>query len=244
MTRVLIIARSPLAEQELECTLQRSFDEVFCSSELMKEVEKYSLVTQYFSVVIFSDTISTSEMATYLPYFKKLGLSILRKGQKEQLKTTEYTYLIDEIDDWFDEQTSPNVLIEKIVKLDNKSQKNRIPNLRIIESVQKSIVKRDQVIIYFTKNERKLLYYLYKSKGKCVSRRELCQLMWGEEISNSSLSQLSTLVAHVREKLTHVGFEELWIKTIWGRGYILSDEFIDYLSQNNTFSKGRVSKLL
>ena len=52
MTRVLIIARSPLAEQELECTLQRSFDEVFCSSELMKEVEKYSLVTQYFSVVI------------------------------------------------------------------------------------------------------------------------------------------------------------------------------------------------
>ena len=40
--------------------------------------------------------------------------------------------------------------------------------------------------------------------------------MWGEEISNSSLSQLSTLVAHVREKLTHVGFEELWIKTIWG----------------------------
>ena len=39
MTRVLIIARSPLAEQELECTLQRSFDEVFCSSELMKEVE-------------------------------------------------------------------------------------------------------------------------------------------------------------------------------------------------------------
>ena len=62
-------------------------------------------------------------MATYLPYFKKLGLSILRKGQKEQLKTTEYTYLIDEIDDWFDEQTSPNVLIEKIVKLDNKSQK-------------------------------------------------------------------------------------------------------------------------
>lgn len=97
--------------------------------------------------------------------------------------------------------------------------KNRIPNLRIIESVQKSIVKRDQVIIYFTKNERKLLYYLYKSKGKCVSRRELCQLMWGEEISNSSLSQLSTLVAHVREKLTHVGFEELWIKRFGERLY-------------------------
>ena len=122
MTRVLIIARSPLAEQELECTLQRSFDEVFCSSEL-KRGRKILVSYSIFFSGHFSDTISTSEMATYLPYFKKLGLSILRKGQKEQLKTTEYTYLIDEIDDWFDEQTSPNVLIEKIVKLDNKSQK-------------------------------------------------------------------------------------------------------------------------
>lgn len=41
----------------------------------------------------------------------------------------------------------------------------------------------------------------------------------GEEISNSSLSQLSTLVAHVREKLTHVGFEELWIKRFGERLY-------------------------
>ena len=41
----------------------------------------------------------------------------------------------------------------------------------------------------------------------------------GREISNSSLSQLSTLVAHVREKLTHVGFEELWIKRFGERLY-------------------------
>ena len=95
----------------MECTLQRSFDEGLCSSELMKEVEKYSLVTQYFQwsfLVIQSPPV---EMATYLPYFKNWACLFCERTE-EQLKTTEYTYLIDEIDDWFDEQTSPNVLIE------------------------------------------------------------------------------------------------------------------------------------
>lgn len=237
MPRVLILSKNSLAEQKLQCRLQRSISEVFCSSELLQKAETYSLVIQYFSVVIFSDTISTIEMATYLPYFKKMGLSILRKGQKEDLKSSEFGYLTELIDDWIDEQTPLNILIEQIVNLAIETKKNSESNFYHLDWIQESLKRRDQVITHFSNNERKLLYHLYAAKGIVVSRMELCHLIWEDNATNSHLSQLSTLVAHIREKLINLDLEESWIKTFWGRGYILSSEFIDYLSQSNLFQE-------
>lgn len=124
MTRVLIITKNLLAEQSLQSILQRSNDEVYCSSDLMLDAQLSPQIIKYFSLVIFSDTISTLEVSKYYSAFKKNGLALLRKGRKNDLKNSECSYLIDEIDDWIDPETTDIEVIEKIAKWTSSQTKS------------------------------------------------------------------------------------------------------------------------
>ena len=100
MTRVLIVTKNLLAEQSLQDVLQRSDIEVYCSNDLMNDTIFLSQIVKYFSMVIFSDTVSNFEISKYYSFFQKEGLLILRKGNKEDLKNSDFSYLLNEISAW------------------------------------------------------------------------------------------------------------------------------------------------
>ncbi|MBO0452888.1 winged helix-turn-helix domain-containing protein [Candidatus Enterococcus murrayae] len=222
MAKILIITKNPLAEQELQLALQKINDEVFCTSSLLEQIDFYPEVAGYFSIAILSETISSLELSKYLVSLKRKGLLLIRKGSQDQLKETDLDWMISEIDEWFTDQTPMEDFIEKIAQL-----KEQIGELKSdVGKTYKKFISR------LTKNERKVVYFLYKAKGAQLSREKLCEEVWGTGVNTSNVCQLSFLVSCIREKMVNAGFNENELKTMWGRGYQLGDLLVSLLNKN------------
>lgn len=223
MVRVLIITRNVLAEQDLQIKLQRSNFEVYCSFDLLFDAQTSSKIIDYFSVVIFSDTISNLEFSRCYSIFKKRGLSILRKGNRNDLINSEFSYLIDSIDDWIDSNISNVNVTEKISQFTNKRS--------ITDSVpyefddRKKEINAEKFYFSLSANEKKFLYHLYqtKKKGEYLSREKLATLIWESNPTNSNYCQLSNLANRINQKLRLCHFPEGELTTSWKKGYFIGD---------------------
>lgn len=221
MGRILILTKNLLAEQELQLTLQRSNEEVYCSFNLLINIEKHLRVISYFSVIIFSDTVSTQEFVKFHSLFKKTNQLIIRKGNMSIMKNSEYSYLTDTVDYWIDSNGTSVDVNNKISTLTDTISNSE----KKMESIKEVPRSNTSVGIFFSSlsmNEKKLLYHLVKATGGPVSRPELCYLLWGTELSSSQLSQLSSLRKRICRKLAGSNFSEDDLTISWKKGYLLS----------------------
>lgn len=70
-----------------------------------------------------------------------------------------------------------------------------------------------------TKNELKILYYLFKNAGKICNRANIVEFLWDNQLYVDD-NALSVNVNRIREKLTGIGLEN-FIKTRHRQGYTL-----------------------
>jgi len=71
--------------------------------------------------------------------------------------------------------------------------------------------------IELTKTELKIMYYLFSHSEKIVSRLELVEYLWDNEIHIDD-NTLSVNIMRIREKLYNIGINNL-IQTKRGMGY-------------------------
>lgn len=70
-----------------------------------------------------------------------------------------------------------------------------------------------------TKNELKILYYLFKNAGKICSRGDIVEFLWDNQLYVDD-NALSVNINRIREKLAGIGLEN-FIKTRHRQGYTL-----------------------
>lgn len=70
--------------------------------------------------------------------------------------------------------------------------------------------------------EFKLLCYLAENKNRIISKDELFRKVWGDVITGDGT--LNVHIRHLREKIEENPNEPIYIKTIWGTGYMLEDQ--------------------
>ena len=70
-----------------------------------------------------------------------------------------------------------------------------------------------------TKNESKILYYLFKNAGKICSRNDIVDFLWDNQLYVDD-NALSVNIGRIREKLSALGLEN-FIKTKHRQGYTL-----------------------
>jgi DNA-binding response OmpR family regulator len=70
-----------------------------------------------------------------------------------------------------------------------------------------------------SKNERKVLTLLASDMETPYSREKICFHIWNEKSSKSNLSQLSSIVRRINQKLSTDNENTLMISTLWGKGY-------------------------
>lgn len=69
--------------------------------------------------------------------------------------------------------------------------------------------------------EYKLLYYLYKNRGKVVSKDDLLRDVWEGAYLNEGT--IAVHIRHLREKIEADPKEPQLIKTVWGVGYMMEE---------------------
>ena len=70
-----------------------------------------------------------------------------------------------------------------------------------------------------TKNELKILYYLFKNAGKICSRGDIVEFLWDNQLYVDD-NALSVNINRIREKLAGIGLKD-FIKTKYRQGYTL-----------------------
>lgn len=89
-----------------------------------------------------------------------------------------------------------------------------------LNTADNSLIYNDEKID-LTKNEYRILFCLFESKGKVVSREKLMEKLW-EGDSFVDENTLTVNVNRLRKKLAEKGLDEL-ITTKFGVGYMIAD---------------------
>ena len=85
--------------------------------------------------------------------------------------------------------------------------------------LEKSTIEHEGHSVELTKNESKILFYLFKHAGMICSRPDLIEYLWDNQLYVDD-NALSVNVNRIRDKLSRIGLDD-FIKTKHRQGYML-----------------------
>ncbi|MEO1770297.1 helix-turn-helix domain-containing protein [Candidatus Enterococcus ferrettii] len=238
MQQILLLTKNVLSEERLQRNLQVLNYEVFGTSSFL-ELNRYSQINEqfleYFQFVILSKTVSNEEIYEILPTLKRHKLTIIRVFEAEPTEKGK-AFLEDAgIKHWIIEDSPSELLREKMQQAllsdtypttqGNNESDNGVPFNR-----QKVEIKLANVIKHLSKQETEFFKIIFSAMSQPVTREELCERLWGDKTTNSHLSTLSSLSKRIEQKFNKNGFPGSIVKTQWGDGYTLSNEFSDQVA--------------
>lgn len=118
---------------------------------------------------------------------------------------------------------NPAILLAKIAALLKKAY--RSPQTEIYVWKEATLHLESSMIEYkgqkaeLTKNELKILYYLFKNAGKICSRNDIVDFLWDNQLYVDD-NALSVNITRIRDKLAAIGLVD-FIKTKHRQGYTL-----------------------
>lgn len=225
MGHVLILTRNILSDGELQEKLQYLNYEVFCSASLFDyliQQRSYPELMNHFHIIIFSETVSNAEINFLLPLFEGRKNLLFRKtgeaSETDELLNTKEIVTIN---------LTMDSLREKL--MDSKFRHSDVSNFKKIGAEysfnDKIKIPEQLAQLNLSKLEEKVFNELYHSNGEVITREALCNKLWGTGVTNSHLSHLSSIIKKLRTKIEKMNLSDEAIKTVWGEGYQLSEDF-------------------
>lgn len=125
-------------------------------------------------------------------------------------------------DDYIEKPYNVPVLLARIQNLLNRvyaknQTESKVEYKGITLDILKSQIEYNEKEIELTKTEIKTLYYLFKNTDRIISRTDIIDYLWDNEVYADDNS-LSVVMTRLREKLKEIGVENL-IETKRGQGY-------------------------
>ncbi|MCL2818938.1 MAG: response regulator transcription factor [Actinomycetia bacterium] len=130
-------------------------------------------------------------------------------------------------DDYIQKPYALSVLLAKVkavlkrYKKDDDAQ-SLLDFGRLRIDVARRTVTLDDHVIDLKAMEYKLLLYLAQNEKRIVTKEELFRKVWGEVITGDNT--LNVHIRHLREKIEKDPQDPLFIKTVWGTGYVFSGD--------------------
>ena len=222
MSQILLLTNNPLNEQAFEVRLRQLGHEVFTSKLMinlcLSQNSKHDII-HMFDLIILSETLANVEVKELLGTLSTSATPILRKSDERLEETDLEEWKEQGLTEWIVSQPTLEVLREKLSCEKVRKEGN-------IVFLPKAEDKRPMSGFSLSGGEVKLFQLLFQQK-KTVPREEICLRMWNRGKSNSSMSQLSVMVKHLKDKLAGQGIEGPIIETCWGRGYRLHESVYD-----------------
>ncbi|HJB15546.1 MAG TPA: response regulator transcription factor [Candidatus Blautia excrementipullorum] len=115
------------------------------------------------------------------------------------------------------------ILLAKIASLLKRAypvqQSEQMAYRGAVLHLESSSLDYDGQSVELTKNELKILYYLFKNAGKICSRGDMVEFLWDNQLYVDD-NALSVNINRIREKLAGIGLKD-FIKTKHRQGYTI-----------------------
>ncbi len=210
---------------------------------------KTSYVTSYADAVAFLEKCDVSLLLLDINLGEKSGFDLCRKIRENydlpiffiSARTSDDDVLIALNiggDDYIKKPYTLSVLLAKVKAAVSRYDRTRNPAhaVRNFQKNEDGLVKLTGEV-YLNTNMRKiiadgreitlmaleykLLYYLYKNRGRVVSKDDLLRDVWENAYINEGT--IAVHIRHLREKIEADPKEPQLIKTVWGVGYLMEE---------------------
>ncbi|MBO1305753.1 winged helix-turn-helix domain-containing protein [Enterococcus sp. 669A] len=234
MQHALILTKNILPEESLVKKLQRMSYETLCSTDLLSRLAhpSTSAVLSYFQWVLLSESLCNHEVESILQQLTGYPLIMVRVTENYPNEEDQAFWKERGLSDWLEKDAGFEETREKLSALQQQRQQeiesgNRILSFPTGESAANGSTTLEDLYDRFSKTEKRVFEYLVKaySEQGVSSRKELCEHLWREGDTPSNMSQLSCLINKLKRKCEMQGIQGEIVTTLWGRGYMLSDEF-------------------
>lgn len=226
MKQIVILTRNITAEMPFQEKLQLLGYEVFCSNMILEALlQRRNLNSlSIFKIVIFSESVSDEEVIQIL--------SVLPENIKsfridEAIPEDEKKKVLEEngLHNWLKAGMTMNELREALgnIIFSSYSPKSEI------RSVHLNTDKARQLVFSLSNREKQIFGLLVLANGETLPRNEICNRLWKGKVNNSTLTQLSQFIKHIRSKMERHKIDKELLGTEWRSGYFLSAELISQL---------------
>lgn len=234
MRPILVLTKNLLTEKELQEQLQHLNYEVFCSVNILRQLQNkpnQTKVIKGYQVIIFSETVTNHEIQELLLFIAAEGVLLVRKLMQEPTKQEQEELNQLGLDMWICAGGSLDILREHLASQLLNHRKKENNNIFFFYQKEDSPKTLEEFKKGLTKKEKTAFECLLTNEGSLVSREMLCQYIWNGGPNNSRLTQISVLVKRLKQKLQEAGFQEELIETVWGCGYQLSPKLMKFYNQ-------------
>ena len=134
----------------------------------------------------------------------------------------ELSGMLKGADDYITKPFQPAILLARIAAVLKRSRNKeedgvRLAHKGVILDLSRGTIQSDKGEIELSRNELKILYCLFQKKGEIVSRADLIEDLWDQQVFIDD-NTLSVNMTRIRGKLKEIGVEDL-IWTRRGMGY-------------------------
>ena len=220
MYKIIIVEDDKEIREELTILLKNSGYDVVCITDF-ENVEKQILEKECHLILL---DVNLPGRSGY-----EICSKIRAKSKVPIIFVTSRNNSMDELngimlggDDYIEKPYNVPILLARIKNLlsrtySEENKESKIEYKGIVLNVLKSTVSYNGKEIELTKTEIKTLYYLFKNTDMIISRADIINYLWDNEVYADDNS-LSVIITRIREKLKELGIDN-FIETKRGRGY-------------------------
>ena len=220
MYKIIIVEDDKEIREELAILLKNGGYDVFCITDF-ENVEKQVLEKECHLILL---DVNLPVRSGY-----EICSKIRAKSKVPIIFVTSRNNSMDELngimlggDDYIEKPYNVPILLARIKNLlsrtySEENKESKIEYKGIVLNVLKSTISYNEKEIELTKTEIKTLYYLFKNTDMIISRADIIDYLWDNEVYADDNS-LSVIITRIREKLKDIGVENL-IETKRGQGY-------------------------
>lgn len=217
----MIIEDEPVIQQELSMLLRGNGYEVILIkdfSHIMSQLTKHSphLVLLDINLPVQDGFKICSQMRT----FSNVPIIFVTSRNTDM---DELNSIMLGADDFITKPYNTSILLARIASLLKRTYASEQAEVLIYKEVtlhlENSKIEYHKQVVELTKNEFKIMIYLFRNAGKIVPRVDLVEYLWDSHLYVDD-NALSVNITRIREKLKQIGVMN-FIQTKHRQGYLI-----------------------
>ena len=219
--KILIIEDDPLIRNELKTLLQSNGYETAAPEDFSDVIDRIKAEQPHLILLdIKLPGISGFSLCTEVRTFSEVPIIFVTSCNTDM---DELNSIMLGGDAFITKPYNTAILLAKIASLLKKAypaqQQEQIAYGDAVLHLESSSLDYHGQSVELTKNELKILYYLFKNGGKICSRGDMIEYLWDNQLYVDD-NALSVNINRIREKLASIGLTD-FIKTKHRQGYTI-----------------------
>lgn len=218
--KIFIVEDEPKIREELKILLESEGYQVEALSSFQNVVQ--DITKQEYDLLLLDINLPNENGFMICKEVKKYKQTPIIFVTSRNTEEDELNSILSGGDDFVTKPYNKYILLEKIrraLKLNDPTRYKELVVHDVVLDLHFSVVKYQEKEVELTRNEFRILYYLFLNAGQVLSKEKLIEYLWNDQYYLDETILLVN-INRLRKKLEDIGLKD-FVKTKRGVGYFV-----------------------